>query len=80
MGDSARIKSFAQRVKLRGERPPQGILRRASSNSSSNCLLFTMDSKAMRKVGAQDDIAITIEDRLFGLEVAMEGRMLIKLH
>ncbi len=42
--------------------------------------MFTVDSKAMRKVGAQDDIAITIEDRLFGFEVAMEGRMLIKLH
>jgi len=41
VGDSARIKSFPHFVNSRGERPPQGILRRASSRSNSNCTLFT---------------------------------------
>ena len=42
---------------------------------------FTVDSKAMRKVGLDDDVAVTFELRAFlGALVATEGRMLVKLH
>ena len=42
---------------------------------------FMVDSKVMRKVGLDDDIAITLEMRAFlGALVATEGRMLVKLH
>ena len=41
---------------------------------------YTIDSKAMRKVDIDDDVVITVENRLFGYAVAVEGRQLIKLH
>jgi len=40
-----------------------------------------VDSKAMRKVGVDDDIVFTLEQRTaVGSIIAIEGRMLIKLH
>ena len=41
---------------------------------------WTIDSKSMRKVGTDDDIVFTIENRANGFNVALEGRILIKLH
>ncbi len=41
----------------------------------------TVDSKAMRKVGQNDDIAVVIQQRVAtGAIVGIEGRMLVKLH
>jgi len=41
----------------------------------------TVDSKAMRKVGNNDDIATVLDIRAFaGCHIAIEGRTLIKLH
>ena len=41
---------------------------------------WVVDSKAMRKVNETDDMAVVVENRsAFGLEVAVEGRMLIQL-
>jgi len=43
--------------------------------------LFHIDSKAMRKVGADDDMVMVYEQRVStGAVIAMEGRMLLKLH
>ena len=40
-----------------------------------------VDSKAMRKVGDADDIVFTVENRsAVGAELAIEGRLLVKLH
>ena len=40
-----------------------------------------VDSKAMRKVGNNEDVAIMIEQgATFGADIAIEGRMLVKLH
>ncbi len=41
---------------------------------------WVIDSKSMRKVGVDDDLAITIENRGPGYLAAIEGRMLVKLH
>jgi len=42
---------------------------------------WIVDSKAMRKVGINDDIAMTLEVRsAVGSAIAIEGRMLVKLH
>jgi len=41
---------------------------------------WTVDSKSMRKVGTDDDVAVTIENRALGYDVSLEGRMLVKLH
>ncbi len=42
---------------------------------------FEVDSKAMRKVDIDDDIAVTIElGSATGAEISVEGRMLVKLH
>ncbi len=42
---------------------------------------WTVDSKAMRKVGPDDDVAMTTEGvGTNGFNIATEGRMLIKLH
>ncbi len=42
---------------------------------------YTIDSKAMRKVGIDDDIAVMFENRAaVGMQVASEGRILIQLH
>ncbi len=44
-------------------------------------VLHLVDSKAMRKVAINDDVVQTLELRNFlGVEIAIEGRMLIKLH
>ena len=41
----------------------------------------TVDSKAMRKVGIDDDIAMVLEQQsALGTVIAVEGRFLIKLH
>jgi len=42
--------------------------------------VWMIDSKAMRKVGPDDDVAVTIENIVNGYVVALEGRILIKLH
>ena len=42
--------------------------------------VWTIDSKAMRKVGADADIAFMVDNIANGYNLAMEGRMLIKLH
>jgi len=40
-----------------------------------------VDSKSMRKVGSNEDLAIVAEQRAtFGANVALQGRMLVKLH
>ena len=40
-----------------------------------------VDSKAMRKVGLDDDLAIVVQQRVaIGAIIAMEGRFLVKLH
>ncbi len=42
---------------------------------------YEIDSKAMRKVGPDQDMAITVEEtNSFGAVIAVMGRMLIKLH
>ena len=42
---------------------------------------YTVDSKAMRKVDIDDQIVFTVENRTaVGAELAIEGRLLIKLH
>jgi len=42
---------------------------------------YQVDSKAMRKVGINEDIATVIENRsAFGLNIGQEGRILLKLH
>ncbi len=42
---------------------------------------WTVDSKAMRKVDVDDDIVQTVELRsATGADIAVEGRMLVKLH
>ena len=43
---------------------------------------YVVDSKSMRKVGAADDIAVTVvnEDSAHGGQFSMVGRMLVKLH
>jgi len=38
------------------------------------------DSKAMRKVNDDQDIAVTVENEINGLSIFHSGRMLIKLH
>ena len=44
-------------------------------------LVFELDSKAMRKVGNNEDIAVMIEQgATFGGIIAIQGRMLVKLH
>ncbi len=46
-----------------------------------NGLTWVVDSKAMRKVGVLDDIAVVIENRLAtGNDIQVEGRQLVKLH
>ena len=41
----------------------------------------TVDSKAMRKVGLDDDIVVVLQQRVaIGAIVAIEGRFLVKLH
>ena len=43
--------------------------------------MVQVDSKAMRKVDQDDDIVVTFEQRsAIGALVALEGRMLVKLH
>ncbi len=41
---------------------------------------WLIDSKAMRKVGTDDDVAVTCNDLASGYNLALEGRMLVKLH
>ena len=42
---------------------------------------WTVDLKAMRKVGSDDDLAVTVEgESSNGYAIALEGRMLVKLH
>ena len=42
---------------------------------------YEVDSKAMRKVGQGEDIALMVqEDNTFGAIVSVTGRMLFKLH
>ena len=41
---------------------------------------YTIDSKAMRKVGIDEDLVTVCENRLTGYDIAIEGRTLIKLH
>ena len=43
---------------------------------------YTIDSKAMRKVGSADDVVVTVvnEDDSVGAELSMVGRMLVQLH
>ncbi len=42
---------------------------------------WTIDSKSMRKVQTDDDFAIIVEGRTGnGFNIALEGRMLVKLH
>ncbi len=42
---------------------------------------WTVDSKAMRKVGSDDDVVVTLEQGTsVGVNIAFEGRMLVKLH
>ncbi len=42
---------------------------------------YTVDSKAMRKVGPDDDVAVVVEGRTTdGLIFNIEGRMLIQRH
>ena len=41
---------------------------------------YVIDSKAMRKVGIDDDLITVAENRLTGYDIAIEGRTLVKLH
>ena len=42
---------------------------------------YDIDSKAMRKVGPNEDVALMIEEvNAFGAVVQTTGRMLVKLH
>ncbi len=42
---------------------------------------WTVDSKSMRKVGSDDDVAVTVEGASSnGFSIAIEGRFLVKLH
>ncbi len=42
---------------------------------------YEIDSKAMRKVGADDDVAVVMAIRSpLGVDIALEGRMLVKPH
>ena len=41
---------------------------------------YEIDSKAMRKVGVDDDVVLTIENRTNGYNAGLEGRMLVKIH
>ena len=51
---------------------------RENVGDGSNTLI---DSKAMRKVGVDDDIAVVLEQQsALGTIIALEGRMLVKLH
>ena len=43
--------------------------------------MFKVDSKAMRKVGLDDDVALVLQQRAaIGVILAVEGRFLVKLH
>jgi len=51
--------------------------------SVGDAAMYVVDSKAMRKVGIDDDVAQTLEVRqgaTLGVDIAIEGRFLIKLH
>ncbi len=51
------------------------------SDSSGQANIFTVDSKAMRKVDIDDTIAMTVQNAsAFGTNIAVEGRFLVKLH
>ena len=52
-----------------------GVFENGGSGSS-----YTIDSKAMRKVGINEDLVTVAENRLTGYDIAIEGRTLIKLH
>ncbi len=53
-----------------------GIIENGGAGNS-----WIIDSKAMRKVGTDDDIVTTVENRTAGgINIALEGRILIKLH
>ncbi len=64
----------------------QGLVSEISFNSAIGFdahagRVFEFDSKAMRKVGTDDDVAITVENEssTSGAEITMGGRMLLKL-
>ncbi len=43
--------------------------------------LYEVDSKAMRKVGTNEDVVLMVENRAsLGSVITLEGRMLVKLH
>ena len=51
------------------------------SEQSGSAPSYTIDSKSMRKVGIDDDAAMMVENEAaVGMNIAGEGRMLIKLH
>lgn len=53
----------------------------ASGHQTQFAYQYMIDSKAMRKVGPDDDIAIVVEQRgVVGATVGTEGRALIQLH
>ena len=53
----------------------------AAGDSIASTNWISIDSKAMRKVGIDDDIVGTVEAlSLGGLEVGIIGRMLVKMH
>ncbi len=47
---------------------------------SSGGAFLQWDSKAMRKVNDDQDLALTVENEINGVNVTVSGRMLIKLH
>ena len=52
------------------------------TNSPSQDHAWVVDSKAMRKVGLDDDVATVVEAGVgtFGVNVSVEGRFLVQLH
>jgi len=52
-----------------------GVLESTGSQSA-----WVIDSKSMRKVGIDDDCVHVVENRANGFNIAIEGRMLVKLH
>jgi len=55
--------------------------RDATGASDVSGRAFTVDSKAMRKVGHDDDVAVVLEQRgAAGVTIGVEGRMLVQLH